>query len=126
MCIKQPINLDLTKFHFPPMALVSICHRIAGFILFLCMPLMFYLLHRSTLSETSFWNLQQLLIHNHWLKIAVWIMVSVTLFHLFAGIRHLIMDLGVWESLREGRITAYMVFVISFIVIILAGVWIWW
>ncbi|AKQ33350.1 Succinate dehydrogenase cytochrome b556 subunit [Candidatus Coxiella mudrowiae] len=121
----RAVNLDLTKFRFPPMALVSICHRISGFILFLCMPLMFYLLHQATLSEASFGDLQQLLIHNHWLKVAVWITFSATLFHLFAGIRHLVMDLGFGESVREGRITAYMVFVISFIAIILAGVWIW-
>lgn len=125
MYIERPINLDLTRFHFPPMAIVSICHRISGFILFLCIPLMLYLLHQTTLSKASFWDLQQLLIHNHWLKIALWIMLSATLFHLFAGIRHLVMDLGFLESVREGRITAYIVFIVSLITIILAGAWIW-
>ena len=125
MHTERPINLDLTKFHFPPMAIISVCHRISGFILFLCIPLMFYLLHQTTLSEASFRNLQQLFIHNYWLKIAVWVTLSATLFHLFAGIRHLAMDLGFWESGREGRITAYTVFVVSFITIILAGAWIW-
>ena len=125
MRTERPVNLDLTKFHFPPMAIVSICHRISGFILFLCMPLLFYLLHQTTLSEISFRDVQQLLMHSYWLKVVVWITLSATLFHLFAGIRHLIMDLGFGESLREARITAYMVFVISFISIVLAGIWIW-
>lgn len=125
MSTERPVNLDLTKFHFPPMALVSICHRICGFILFLSMPLMFYLLHQAVLSESSFWDLKKLLIHNHLLKFAVWITISATFFHLFAGIRHLIMDFGFAESVREGRITALTVFVISFIAIVLAGVWIW-
>ena len=125
MRTEQPVNLDPTKFHFPPMAIVSICHRISGFILFLSMPLIFYLLHQATLSEASFWDLQQLLIHNHWLKVVVWITLSATFFHLFSGIRHLIMDLGFGESVRKGRITAYMVFIVSFIAMVLAGVWIW-
>ncbi|ACJ18019.1 succinate dehydrogenase, cytochrome b556 subunit [Coxiella burnetii] len=121
----RPVNLDLTKFHFPPMAILSIGHRISGFVLFLCMPLMFYLLHRATASAESFYHLHQLLLHNGWIKLAVWIMLSATLFHLFAGIRHLAMDLGFWESVPEGRISAYTVFVVSFIAIVLAGVWIW-
>lgn len=125
MHAKQPVNLDLTKFHFPPVAVISICHRISGFILFLLMPLMFYLLHQTTLSEVSFRDLQQLLTHNCWLKIALWIALSATLFHLFSGMRHLAMDLGLWESIRESCITAYTVFTVSFITIVLAGVWIW-
>ena len=125
MRTKRPVNLDLTKFHFPPMAIVSICHRISGFILFLCMPLLFYLLRQTILSEVSFWAVRQLLMHNHWLKVIVWIALSATLFHLLAGIRHLIMDFGFGESVHKARITAYMVFVISSTSIVLTGVWIW-
>ncbi|WP_280123649.1 succinate dehydrogenase, cytochrome b556 subunit [Coxiella endosymbiont of Ornithodoros amblus] len=121
----RPVNLDLTKFHFPPMAILSIGHRISGFVLFLCMPLMFYLLHWATASAERFYHLHQLLLHNGSIKLAVWIMLSATLFHLFAGIRHLVMDLGFWESVPESRISAYAVFVASFIAIVLAGVWIW-
>ncbi|MFV9989118.1 MAG: succinate dehydrogenase, cytochrome b556 subunit [Coxiella endosymbiont of Dermacentor nuttalli] len=124
MHAERPTNLDLTKLHFPPMAIISICHRISGFILFLCMPLMFYLLHQTTLSEVSFCDFQQLL-HNYWLKVILWITLSATLFHLFSGIRHLAMDLGLWESVHESCITAYTVLAVSFITIVLAGVWIW-
>lgn len=125
MRTERPVNLDLTKFHFPPMAIVSICHRISGIILFLCMPLLFYLLHRTVLSKASFWAVQQLLMHNYFLKVIVWIALSATLFHLLSGMRHLIMDFGFMESVREARITAYIIFVIASISIVLAGVWIW-
>lgn len=121
----RPINLNLTKFHFPPMAIVSIGHRISGFILFLFMPLMFYLLHTATTSVGSFNNLQRLLTYNVWMKLGVWIMLSAIFFHLFAGIRHLVMDFGFLESIREGRVSAYIVFLTFFITIIFVGVWIW-
>ena len=125
MNVIRPVNLDVTKFHFPPMAILSIGHRISGFILFLFMPVIFYLLHQATASANSFYYLQKLLLHNAWIRLSVWIMLSATSFHLFAGIRHLAMDLGFWESVREGQTSAYSVFIVSFITIILVGVWIW-
>ena len=121
----RPVDLDLTKFHFPPMAVVSICHRISGVLLFLCLPLMFYLSHQATLSPAAFLHVQQLISNNYWLKLAVCLMLASVIFHFFAGIRHLAMDLGFWESVREGRISAYIVFAFSLIAIILVGVWIW-
>ena len=121
----RPVNLDLTKFHFPPMAIVSICHRISGILLFLFLPLMFYLLYQATLSPAAFLHVQQLVNNNYWLKFLVWLMLASIIFHLFAGIRHLAMDLGFWESVREGQISAYMVFALSLITIVIAGVWVW-
>ncbi len=125
MKAERPINLDLTKFHFPPMAIVSIIHRISGVILFLFIPLMLYLLHQSIISPTSFTNLQLSLTQSLWMKFWVWIMLSAALVHLFAGIRHLTMDLGFGESVPAARGSAYTVFILSAIAIILAGVWLW-
>lgn len=125
MKVERPINLDLTKFHFPPMAIVSIGHRISGVLLFLFIPLMLYLLHQSVISSTAFANLQAALTHGFWMRLWVWVMISAASFHLFAGLRHLMMDLGYGESLAAGRATAYTVFFLSAIAITLAGVWIW-
>ncbi len=125
MKAERPINLDLTKFHFPPMAILSITHRISGVLLFLFVPLMLYLLHEAIVSAATFEHLKELLMHNAWMKLGVWIMASATAVHLFAGIRHLTMDLGFGESVRAGRISAYTVFVLSAVAVILLGVWIW-
>ena len=125
MNIGRPIDLNLTKFHFPPMAIVSICHRVSGILLFLFLPLMLYLLYQATLSPTAFLHVQQLVSHNHWLKLLIWLMLLSIVFHLFAGVRHLVMDLGFLESVREGQISAYTVFALSLIVMIMSGVWIW-
>lgn len=126
MNVIRPINLNIMKFHFPLTAILSIGHRISGFILFLFMPLMFYLLYQATSSVHSFYYLQKLLLHNGWIKFSVWIILSATSFHLFSGIRHLAMDFGFLESVHEGRTSAYKVFIASFIAIILVGVWVLW
>ena len=125
MNVIRPVNLDLTKFHFPPMAILSIGHRISGFILFLFMPLILYLFHQATASADSFYCLQKLLLYDGWIKLSVWIVLSATSFHLFSGIRHLAMDLGFWESVYEGRTSAYRVFIVAFITTVLVGIWIW-
>jgi succinate dehydrogenase / fumarate reductase cytochrome b subunit len=47
------------------------------------------------------------------------------MYHLTAGIRHLIMDLGIGETLEGGKLGAKIVFIVSAILIVLTGVWIW-
>ncbi len=51
--------------------------------------------------------------------------LAVLAFHFVAGIRHLLMDFGVGETLRGGRIGAQASFVVAAALIVLAGVWIW-
>lgn len=120
----RPVNLDLTKFKFPPMAILSISHRITGVLMFLFTPLAIYMMHEAATSEQTFVNLIHVM-QNFWMRLAVWIGISVTLFHLMSGIRHMAMDLGFWESLPAARISAYAVFALGFIVTVLIGVWVW-
>jgi len=44
---------------------------------------------------------------------------------LVAGIRHLLMDLGLGETLEGGKRGSKAVLVISAVLIVLAGVWLW-
>ncbi|QHG92328.1 succinate dehydrogenase, cytochrome b556 subunit [Coxiella endosymbiont of Amblyomma sculptum] len=125
MRAERTINLNLIRFHFPLTAVVSIFHRISGCVLFLCIPFSLYFVYQSLLSEESFLHLKRLLSHDWWLKVFVWTVLSATLFHLFSGIRHLMMDFGFGESVRIGNATASAVFVISSVSIVLIGIWIW-
>lgn len=121
---ERPVNLDLTKFHFPPMAILSILHRISGVLLFLLLPLAIYLLHKSLVSSGSFSDTVTLLQHGG-MKLLLWVMISATLFHLVAGIRHLVMDFGFGETLAASRISAYLVFALVLLLFVLVGVWLW-
>lgn len=120
----RPINLDLTKFKFPLMAIASILHRISGVVLFIFLPFLLYLLHASLLSQSSFLDIQQFM-KTPIVKLIMWGIVSAVGYHLLAGIRHLIMDLGYFEGLKSGKATAMLLFILAGLVVILAGVWIW-
>lgn len=124
MKTERPVNLNLLKFKFPVMAIVSLLHRISGVLIFLFVPFMLYILHESLISQGHFETLQDCL-HHPFAKLMIWIMLSAVLFHLVAGIRHLTMDLGFAESRTAGRITAWGVISIAVILIVLTGVWLW-
>ena len=121
---KRPVNLDLRTMKMPCTAIVSILHRASGFILFFFIPVFLWGLQHSLASETQFNNIQTLF-NNGFLRFVVWFFVSGLLYHWVAGIRHLLMDLGIGESLKGGRIGAMIVLIISAALIIALGVWLW-
>lgn len=121
---KRPVNLDLGTLKFPVMAIASILHRISGMVLFLLLPLMLYFLQLSLPSPQSFADLQVLLA-SPLIKILLWGFCSALIYHLLAGIRHLLMDLGLGEHLPAGRNSAAVMIGCSVILIIFLGLWIW-
>lgn len=125
MQTKRPMNLDLRTIHFPIMAVASICHRISGVVIFLFSPWIFWLLDQSLSSSTHFMNLQTAL-SEPFKKCLIWIFLAALLYHLVAGIRHLLMDWGVGDSLEGGRLGAQLTFGISILLTVLTGVWLWW
>ncbi len=120
----RPIFLNLWRIKFPLPAVVSILHRISGLVIFLGLPLLLYLLSLSLISQPSFDRLIRILA-DPGMKLLVWIVISALAGHFFAGIRHLLMDMGWGETLRSGRVSAYLVMIITVIVILLMGFWIW-
>jgi succinate dehydrogenase / fumarate reductase cytochrome b subunit len=121
---KRPVNLDLTQFSFPLPALTSIAHRITGVALFVGLVFLMYGLDLSLQSEEGFAAVKECL-DTVLAKLIIWGVVSALLYHLVAGVRHLIMDMGVGETLEGGQLGAKLVVVISVVLIVLAGVWIW-
>ena len=122
---KRPVNLDLSTIKFPVTAIASITHRVTGVAIFLALPILLWMLDRSLASPESFADLKELMMTSLLVKLVVWGILSVLLYHLVAGIRHLIMDTGVGESLEGGRPGAKLAFIISAVLILLVGVWIW-
>ena len=122
---KRPVNLDLSTIKFPVTAIASITHRVTGVAIFLALPILLWMLDRSLASPESFADLTELMTTSLLVKLVVWGILSVLLYHLVAGIRHLIMDTGVGESLEGGRRGAKLAFIISAVLILLVGVWIW-
>ena len=85
---------------------------------------MLYLLELSLQSESGFALVQELL-SNVLIKFIAWAVLAGLLYHLIAGMKHLLMDLGFGETLRGGFVGACITLALSAAVIIVAGVWIW-
>ncbi len=124
MTKKKPVNLALTTIRFPMTAIVSILHRLSGVTLFLLVPFMLWILDASLANATSFIHLMTIL-QQPFLKFVVWVLLSAFAYHIAAGIRHLIMDAGYWESLRGGSRSAVLLVVVAAILIFVLGMWIW-
>lgn len=120
---KRPVNLDLGSLKFPPMAIASVLHRISGVALFLLLPFMLYLFSQSVQSEASFAEMKNSLA-NPVYKLILWAFGSALIYHVIAGIRHLLMDMGFGEHLSTGRRTALIVIVLAVISSIFLGFWI--
>ncbi|PCJ26030.1 MAG: succinate dehydrogenase, cytochrome b556 subunit [SAR86 cluster bacterium] len=121
---KRPTNLELTTFKYPLPAITSLLHRISGVFIFAGVALMLYLLDLSLQSESGFGLVVELL-DNLFVKLLAWAVLAGLLFHLIAGIKHLLMDMGIGETLKGGVIGASITIALSAIAMIIAGIWIW-
>lgn len=122
---KRPVNLDLRTIKQPLPAITSILHRVTGVALFIGAIFMMYALSLSLESQAGFNEAAEMLQESFLAKLIAWGLVSALLYHFFAGIKHLIMDLGHCEELESGRRAAKVTLVVAVVAILLAGVWIW-
>jgi succinate dehydrogenase / fumarate reductase, cytochrome b subunit len=121
---KRPVNLDIGTMRLPLTAWTSIAHRASGVFLFAGMALLIWALDASLASPESFASLQECLA-NPLAKLVIWAVVAGLIYHSVAGVKHLVMDLGVGETMEGGTLGAKVVLAVSAVLIVLAGVWIW-
>ena len=121
---QRPVNLEISTIKLPITAIVSILHRMSGVVLFAGVAVLLWLLDASLASEEQFVALQEALTRPLW-QFIIWAVLAALAYHLVAGVRHLIMDCGIGESLQGGRLGAVIVVVLSLVLIVLAGVWVW-
>ncbi|WP_110647403.1 succinate dehydrogenase, cytochrome b556 subunit [Salinicola peritrichatus] len=122
---KRPVNLDLSTIHFPLPALTSITHRITGVILFVGLIFGFWALDASLSSPQGFEAVRDALAHNVLAKLIAWGLLSALGFHFVAGIQHMVMDAGYGVDLESGNRKAQITVVVSVVLVVLAGVWVW-
>ena len=119
----RPKNLNLFTIRFPMPAIVSILHRLSGVLLFILIPIILWGFSYS-LTLSGFDDLHQWL-RNGYVKFALWLFFIPFCYHLIAGIRHLLSDIHIGDTLKGGRRGAMLTMVISLLFVILAGVWLW-
>lgn len=110
-------------FSFPVTSISSILHRVTGVLLFLSIPLCLWALQKS-LTPNGFAEVSAVM-SGMVFKIITWLILSMLAYHIIAGVRHLLMDAGIGESLEAGRAGSYLVIILGVVVTALIGVWIW-
>ena len=85
---------------------------------------MVWMLHKSLASPADFAAAQNVMEHGL-AKFITWGLLSSLAYHLVAGVKHLIMDTGIGETKEGGKLGAQITIVVSVVLFILAGVWVW-
>ena len=124
MSQSRPVNLDLKTIRFPIMAISSIIHRVTGVIMFLCAFVVMALLGMSLQGEEGF-AAAMVATYNFLVAFCLWGFVSVLGYHFVAGLKHLAMDLGHFETLETAPGAAKFTLASGVIIVVLAGVWVW-
>jgi len=121
---ERPVNLDLSTIKLPLAAITSITHRISGVILFVGIGILLWMLELSLSGEAGFNRLQEVLT-SPVATFIVWGVLSALAYHLIAGVKHLLMDAGIGETKTGAPRGATIVIIVSLIIIVLLGVWLW-
>lgn len=116
--------MDILSMRLPITAWASITHRASGVFLFAGIAVLLWMLDASLASPESFAELQDTL-NNPLLKLVLWAVVTGLIYHLFAGIKHLVMDMGIGETMAGGILGVRIVVALTILFTLLAGVWIW-
>ena len=111
---------QLSNYRLPLAGIVSILHRISGFLMFALLPFLLYLFKLSLLSEDTFLYFQGFM-SNPLVKLVVLGLVWAYMQHFCAGVRHLLMDVHVAIEKDSARQTATVVLVVSLALTALVG-----
>jgi succinate dehydrogenase / fumarate reductase, cytochrome b subunit len=104
---------DLVHYRLPIPGIASIVHRITGIALFVCLLFLLAMLQMSLKSEAGFEAFRSIVWANPIAKVVLIGLVFAIIFHLIAGLRHMVQDTNAWLDLPSARATAFAVFALS-------------
>ncbi len=111
----RPVFINLMQIRLPVSALISISHRLSGiYNFFITLPLALYLLYFSTKSYNDFILIQDKLSNPNIISTFVTFSFLVFFYHILTGVRHLLQDIHIGESLSASKKSAYLVLIVWF------------
>ena len=114
----RPVYMNLFQIRLPISAISSITHRLAGiYIFFISLPIFLFLLYFTTKSYNDFMFIQQAFNNSIFFSTFVSFSFLVFAYHILTGVRHLLQDLHIGESLSASRVSSYIVFILWFLLI---------
>lgn len=111
---------DLGNYRMPLAAIVSILHRISGFLIFAALPVILYMLQQSLLSEDTYAYFAGILSHPL-AKLVMLVLLWAYYQHFCAGVRHLFMDMHMAIDKDSARQSAAAVLVISLLLTLITA-----
>ena len=97
----RPVFLNLARIRYPVGAVASIGHRISGVVLVVALPFAVWGLQHSFEDQAAFDATAG------WMRLPAALLAWACAHHLFAGVRHLLTDVGIGSSLPAARASAY-------------------
>ncbi|HEY0878845.1 MAG TPA: succinate dehydrogenase, cytochrome b556 subunit [Zeimonas sp.] len=102
-----PKFLNLARIRFPIGAIASILHRISGVVLVVALPMLASALGDSLRGPDGLDAVLDAALRS-WFSPLLFIGVWALVHHVFAGVRHLLMDVGVGVRLPQARSSAFV------------------
>lgn len=121
---QRPVNLDLNTIKFPPTAISSILHRATGVAMFIALVFALWAWAVSLSSSEGFDSVVTVMdgVIGNIITIGT---VSLITYHMLAGIRHVIMDMGYWEELESGNNSAKATIALWIVLTVVEAIVIW-
>jgi len=120
----RPVNLNLLKMSWPLAAITSITHRVTGVVLFIGVAFGLYALNLGLSSPTGFDEAASL-VQQPFPKFVLFGLLLALVFHLVAGVKHLLLDFHFGDSLAAARTGAWVVIVATLVITGALGVVLW-
>lgn len=121
---QRPVNLQLNTISFPPSAISSILHRVTGVAMFFALLFVIWAWAESVASAEGFALVQEMM-NGVIGKIIAIGTISALMYHILGGIRHVIMDMGHWEELKSGNLSAQVIIALWVVLSVIVGVVLW-
>ena len=99
MTQNRPVNINLFKIKLPLSAFLSITHRISGILIFfIVLPVSAYTLSLIFQNQESYDTFLDYYSNNLSIKLTYLFLVLIFQYHIFTGIRHMLMDFHLLEE----------------------------
>ena len=125
MTQNRPVNINLLKIKLPLSAFLSITHRVSGILIFfLVLPLSVMVFSELTHSQDSFDNFMHSYNTNLGIKLGCIGLMLIFQYHIFTGIRHMLMDFHILNESLSSSFKSAVVTLILFVVNTLLTFWV--
>ncbi|MCC2624493.1 MAG: sdhC [Burkholderiales bacterium] len=118
------LNLFTIGLKMSITAKASILHRISGFLLFLSIPFILFILHLS-LTSPDFYTTAYSIGSSWVMKVVYILLIAAFMYHMCSGVRFLFLDIDKGTSIKTAKMTARVVIALSLILTAVLGVLIW-